>query len=737
MEARDFLFEYYVERLWDRLPAIYREEDGLAESPGTLRALVNVVAEHLAHARRSNDRLWEDAFIERCDDWAVPYIGDLVATRLVSALNSRGRRVDVAKTIYYRRRKGTVRLLEELISDVTGWDGRVVEMFRRLGRFRHGLDPLPAPLAGRFTRTPPGGWADLRSSHGGELAGGPFDEYHHTPDVRRHRGSSGRHGIPKLAFHLYRQPVVELRGVTPGPGAAPDSRTFDPSGRDLPLFMPRNRPDDWDEWRQAQLWDLPAPLHCRLLNHAEFIISEALILQLIATAGLPPAAADELRLFRRQRFTSESRLRHSIASLPSSALILNPAVMTPLLAGALVDDCGRSALLPASPQAVRVLRVELAAGVETPVATLAGAALPAWTVPPALAPGKDVLADPELGRLFSLNLPFTATANVSYWYAFPGPIGAGGFEREPAPVSAPDVVLSGGIPPAAIPGSGVVEFSDNRTYSGLPAINNLSRLTVQSADRCRPYLILNADWVIDTGANTESVLTLDGLWIGSSSGSRIVLQGDFERVIIRHCSLDPGGVTAAGAALTPVVLVVEGSVELLEIESSIAARIEVAGAGFIAGIRLRDSILHPPGGGIALPLPASAVDMARVTVLGAVDVNRLYATESLLTSASDVTNTQDGCFRFSAAASGSRLPHPYESHFFKDFNHFFVSRVFPLPGYAQLSESAPEFLRRGAENGAEIGAWNSLLDPIKLDSLRAKVEEFAPFGLIPLFIFET
>src|SRR4029453_6228928 len=78
-------------------------------------------------------------------------------TRLFPTLNQRGRRIDVAKTIYYRRRKGTVRVLEELISDITGWDGIVVEEFRRLPRTWPGPDPRPMPFAGAFTGPPPGG----------------------------------------------------------------------------------------------------------------------------------------------------------------------------------------------------------------------------------------------------------------------------------------------------------------------------------------------------------------------------------------------------------------------------------------------------------------------------------------------------------------------------------------------------------------------------------------------------
>ena len=203
-EARDYFERYFAEKLWATIPEAFREEDGLATPPGVLRAFVETLATQAAVLRRSQDKLWDDQFIELCSEWAVPYIGELVGTRMVSALNRRGRRIDVAKTIYYRRRAGTPRILEELAADIAGWEGKVVEEFRRLGRMRHGLDPQPAALAGRFTRTPPGGWADLRNTRGADLASGPFDEFHHTPDMRRPRDLDGCHGIPKLGFHLYR-----------------------------------------------------------------------------------------------------------------------------------------------------------------------------------------------------------------------------------------------------------------------------------------------------------------------------------------------------------------------------------------------------------------------------------------------------------------------------------------------------------------------------------------------------
>jgi hypothetical protein len=71
--------------------------------------MVNRIGAQAAVLRRSIDRLWQDQSIETCDDWVVPYIADLLATKLVASQDARGQRLDVAKTIYYRRRKGPSR----------------------------------------------------------------------------------------------------------------------------------------------------------------------------------------------------------------------------------------------------------------------------------------------------------------------------------------------------------------------------------------------------------------------------------------------------------------------------------------------------------------------------------------------------------------------------------------------------------------------------------------------------
>jgi hypothetical protein len=213
--ARDGFERYYAEKIWEWIPSTYRHEDRLADPPYVLRAIIEILARQAAIARRTSDRLWEDQFIQTCDDWAVPYIGNLLGTRLIGSLNRRGRRVDVARTISYRRRKGTPVVMEMLIQDITGWEGVVVESFKRLARSRHRLDPEPARSAGALTRTPPGGSADLRVGRAGDVLDGPFDDMAHTADFRRIEGLQGRYNIPKLNFFLHRLFAFEVIMATP------------------------------------------------------------------------------------------------------------------------------------------------------------------------------------------------------------------------------------------------------------------------------------------------------------------------------------------------------------------------------------------------------------------------------------------------------------------------------------------------------------------------------------------
>jgi len=793
----DHFDRYFVEKLWATIPEHYREQDGLASPPGVLRGFIEVLAQQAATLRRSNDQLWDDEFIDLCSDWAVPYIGELVATRMVSALNLRARRIDVAKTIYYRRRAGTPRILEELIADITEWDGKLVEEFRRLGRLRHGLDPHPAPLAGLLTGTQPGGWADLRSAHGAELANSPFDEFHHTPDVRRPRGRDGRYGIAKLGFHLYRLKATRLDDITPRPGPLPRTFTFDPSGRDVPLFIRRHRTDDrtrvdWEQWISAKEWEVPSIMRCRVLNHAEFVITEQVLAVIRPILVAPPFSLSVantniilglLRRFHRQRIPSEARLFQISEALSATPVLMNALrdrrVWYPLLVAALIDECGKRALLPIGVYAANTAPTstdEDTAEASVVVKRFRKDILPNRFVPVAreLIVGGDLanftanvggvakqwVIDPGLGRLRFVGAGPTPAPLVTYHYGFSADMGAGGYDRAASLTAAVTRVIQNGgaiqtgvpaglnfLPPGGVNGD-VAEVLDSANYTPIGNRNQITRLEFRAANRRRPYLRLTHNWLLNTSANLDSELTLDGLWIGATGAFSIRLLGDYRTLSLRHMTLDPGGLDASGNPIRAVPLSIRGNVARLVIDKSIVGPIRVEGAGELTHLEITDSIVdgqHSPAP--AISVPSGQVIMRRATVFGEVQVESLDASEALITGFTDVTNTQAGCFRFSAVierqdplnilSAHSRVPHPYESYFLRDFDGMFTSRVFGQPGYAQLTESAPVSLQRGAENGSEIGAFSSLLNPIKLDSLRAKVDEFAPFGLLPVYIFET
>src|SRR4051794_13739021 len=179
------------DKLYNLLPAVYRERDATEGYP--LRALLGIISTQAILVEEDIEQLYNDLFVETCEPWVIPYIGDLVSNNPLYDFSRnrapdtaadlfrdlRGKdlrpavaarlRADVAKTIYYRRRKGTLPMLEELARDVTGWPAHAVEFFELLGWHQH-LEHL------RFQSR----WTDVRSVERMDRAEGPFDEASHT-----------------------------------------------------------------------------------------------------------------------------------------------------------------------------------------------------------------------------------------------------------------------------------------------------------------------------------------------------------------------------------------------------------------------------------------------------------------------------------------------------------------------------------------------------------------------------
>src|SRR5437899_7558017 len=131
--------DFDLDRLFQLLPAEYRLRD--AGQGGPLQALLQVIAEQVRVVDDDVAQLYANWFVETCDEWVVPYIGDLVGYRLPRELGELGSptsdevrrrlgiafpRKAIADAIGGRRRRGTLALLEDLSAQVAGWPARAV-----------------------------------------------------------------------------------------------------------------------------------------------------------------------------------------------------------------------------------------------------------------------------------------------------------------------------------------------------------------------------------------------------------------------------------------------------------------------------------------------------------------------------------------------------------------------------------------------------------------------------------
>src|SRR5262249_22799322 len=66
---------------YDFVPSLYRERDEREGFP--LRDLLRLVTEQADIVHSDIQLLWDNFFIETCERWAIPYIGDLVSNNLL------------------------------------------------------------------------------------------------------------------------------------------------------------------------------------------------------------------------------------------------------------------------------------------------------------------------------------------------------------------------------------------------------------------------------------------------------------------------------------------------------------------------------------------------------------------------------------------------------------------------------------------------------------------------------
>jgi hypothetical protein len=267
----------FPERLYALLPAIYRLRD--AAQGEQLRALLAIIESELRSIEGDMEALYENWFIETCEEWVVPYIGDLLAVRDLNAASPRTfgqeRRAYVANTLFYRQRKGTTPVLEQLARDITGWGARAVESLQLVATTQN-INHL-RPQAQSILLRPPRTTEQLIASSEPEVnlaldrLGTPFETAAYTTQIRPSRGDRSRYNPASVALYLWQLQPYLIEVATPRAVIGLDAESqgygfiFNPLGDEqIPLF---NLPQTETELTTlAQEENLPGVLTRDLLS---------------------------------------------------------------------------------------------------------------------------------------------------------------------------------------------------------------------------------------------------------------------------------------------------------------------------------------------------------------------------------------------------------------------------------------------------------------------------------------
>jgi hypothetical protein len=768
------------DRLFHLLPQVVQDTDAYAGYP--LRALLQVMGEQLTCVEDDVARLYENAFVETCDEWVLPYLAELVGRQPVPAIpvpaaddSARGRararaaypRAAFARTLHDRRRKGVLLQLETLAQELAGWPARVVEFRSRIAvawsaRF-------PDRLAGRTV--------SLREGDRLDRANGPFADLPRRPDLRRIASTRtvGRGNLNAVGLFVWRLRVNTIQAglafeYQPAPPPTPHGRrrhehhasdyrleryTLDPLGLDRPLFTLAQHPPN--PTQPAGELEVPAAIRLRAFrDRPDRYYGPSKSLDLWRTDPQQHATADTE--VSKQPVRIDQIQVHDLEHWEHS--------------------------LPADHDAI--------------------ADLSCW---------EGAVVDPTRGRvLYRRKKSDHHTALwARYHTAFSADIGGGGYLREALNSKVDATWFVGGAKPklAAVtndrwfahlreallhwdhtgkqekgkpqvkPRRIAIEIHDDaRHHIGhedreLKTILHAGDyLEIRAADRRRPVLRHaghHADdlaWTLrtelpDAAAATPPTVVIDGLTLARTP---LRFEGCFHEVHIRHTTLyapDQNGaleMDSFDGCLGIESSIVVGTIhvrpepmpEMCDTRShrrvvpedlpnvtSAPARVLITDSILDGSATDENSALagwpgdrperaagdlvggHPPG--------HVAATILRTTIFGDVNVHALdLAEDTIFAGRLRVTDTARGCIRYcTLAGENLRMP-PRHACQLAPVVPRFSSIEFGRPAYAQLASDCPTAITRGATDESEMGAFHDLYQPYREALLRAGLAESAP-----------
>ena len=748
-------------KIYNLLPAFYRIQD--IQQGESLRALFDVIAREAGVMEDDIRQLYENWFIETCEEWVVPYIGDLLGISGIHPLahgSDVSLRAFVANTLAYRRRKGTVSVLEQLSLDITGWRAHAVEFFEILGTtqyFNH--------IRLGNSRTP-----DIRNIESLELLNTAFDRISHTVDVRSISSSEGWYNIPNIGIFLWRLQSYRLDGVIAYPVTGMTGCfKFSPLGLDIRLF---NRPQiEKDITHLAGEINVPEmlrrqPLYDELFNF-NYIgkeKSESCEAYFSSEEG-----NSVLEIFDGNDPANPKKI------LPKKILICNLEDWDPKVCDELSNIINCSSF--------------------------------------------KLAVDPVYGRIKTLNGASFDNLIVSYAYGFSGDVGGGPYNRrESIPesfikdevwqvgVSQTMKALHGEVIYPTIaeaikawnklknPSSGIITIMDNFTYEGGKniAINipEEAQLLIVAAgwteydiagnmsggkeripgkfspDELRPHIKGNLKI---KGKGQENSLNGGSLFLNGLllEGNLTVITGNLGRLDISHCTIVPGRdrkieVVAKNEHLEIRLfrsvsgqIILDSPVNLLMLEDSIVSN----------HILSEDSIVRD-NDKISISASGTPLEIQKCTIFGTVDARQIVAGNSIFNDKLTIDRCQVGCLRFCYLPSESQTPRRFrcqpdleiktqiadvenKGNISEDIKNGIRDQVLAwmMPqytsifygdhGFAQLVSSCPVQIRTGAKDGSEMGTFCFLKQPQREISLQTALKDYLNVGLKTGIIYVT
>jgi len=704
---------YTTEELYRLLSAVYRIRD--AEQGGVLRELVDVITDQVNVLAESLEQMYDDEFVETCAPWVAPYIGDLIGYRTLHGVVPQvtSPRAEVANTIRYRRRKGTVSVLEQLAADVTGWPAHAVEFFELLAATQY-----MNHIRGHATAT-----ADMRGEGRLELSGtfqaGAFDTFAHTAEMRRISSRSGRYNIQNVGIFLWRVQALRLRRVplvdVDGSGLR---YRFDALGTDKPLFNPRRT--EQEITHLAEPLDVPLPLRRRFTSeHLDKLygVGRALLLEIETAADVAPVA-DQVRICD------------------------------------LSDDPAAPGTWPHAPEPG-----DAHIAVDPVLGRVAFAATPAA--------GETRLATFHYGSALAIGGGgYDRAATLAKLETVVGVLAG-------EPLAPPLASVAGG---GAVQILDSRPYAAPATITATtPAPNAADReLVLRSANRVRP--LLSRGDQLRLAMDPDTTIVLNGLLLaGAPLVIEESADAEPRRLVLRHCTLVPGltrdpdgaahsvgraslivlhpfaSVTLDHCIVGPVVAVegvdVKANDSVLdasdEEEIAFCGRAAAGGGGLLT---VSTAAERETGDGLE---PGGHLTLDACTVLGKVHAQRLDVSNSLLlASLADggdpwpapvwAERRQVGCMRFSFVPPGSRTPRRFQCAGADPAHRpFHTSRRYGDPGYMQLRRSTHPAIRTGASDESEMGVTHELHQPQRETNLRIRLDEYLRFGLEAGFFYAT